>query len=210
MASVIVAGDTSGSCTLQAPAVSGSSVLTLPVATDTLVGKATTDTLTNKSIAATQLTGTISAARLPTGCVLQVVQSTNTATSNISSSSLVTTSLTGTITPTASSSKILVILNGVFGSSALTNFGYGNLYRTIGSGSPASIGNGFFLGSYISASRSISEFSYQFLDTPSTTSALIYTLYAQCVDGSNIWIGRWGQDVNWTQPTTFTLMEIAV
>ena len=50
MADIIVAGNTSGSITLSAPAVSGSSVLTLPVATDTLVGKATTDTLTNKTL----------------------------------------------------------------------------------------------------------------------------------------------------------------
>ena len=53
MSSVILAGDTSGSITLAAPAVAGSSVLTMPVATDTLVGKATTDTLTNKSLAVT-------------------------------------------------------------------------------------------------------------------------------------------------------------
>jgi hypothetical protein len=37
MSSVIVAGDTSGSVTLQAPAVSGSTVLTLPTTTGTLV-----------------------------------------------------------------------------------------------------------------------------------------------------------------------------
>ena len=52
MSSVIIAGDTSGTITLAAPATAGSSVLTLPVATDTLVGKATTDTLTNKTLTA--------------------------------------------------------------------------------------------------------------------------------------------------------------
>jgi hypothetical protein len=44
------AGSTSGTTTLQATAVAGTTVLTLPAATDTLVGKATTDTLTNKTL----------------------------------------------------------------------------------------------------------------------------------------------------------------
>jgi hypothetical protein len=57
MSSIVVAGDTSGSVTLQAPAVAGASVLTLPVATDTLVGKTTTDTLTNKTLTSPVING---------------------------------------------------------------------------------------------------------------------------------------------------------
>jgi hypothetical protein len=82
MASVIVSGDTSGTITIAAPAVAGSGTLTLPVATDTLVGKATTDTLTNKTLVApalgtpasgvlTNCTGVVAGA-LPAGSVLQV------------------------------------------------------------------------------------------------------------------------------------------
>ena len=56
MASISVAGDTSGSITISAPLVAGSGTLTLPTGTDTLVGKATTDTLTNKTLTSPVLT----------------------------------------------------------------------------------------------------------------------------------------------------------
>ena len=49
---VVLNGATSGSITIEAPAVAGSGTLTLPVATDTLVGRATTDTLSNKTLVA--------------------------------------------------------------------------------------------------------------------------------------------------------------
>ena len=85
MASISVAGDSSGSITIAAPAVAGSGVLTLPVATDTLAGIAATQTLTNKTLVApalgtpasgvlTNCTGVVAAA-LPAGSVLQVVNS---------------------------------------------------------------------------------------------------------------------------------------
>lgn len=44
-----IAGTTSGAVTLDATAIAGTGVLTLPNATDTLVGKATADILTNKT-----------------------------------------------------------------------------------------------------------------------------------------------------------------
>ena len=51
-----LSGSTSGTTTLQANAVAGTTTITLPAATDTLVGKATTDTLTNKTLTSPTLT----------------------------------------------------------------------------------------------------------------------------------------------------------
>lgn len=64
VANVGFAGSTSGSTTVQATAVAGTTTLTLPAATDTLVGKDTTDTLTNKTLTSPTLnTPTINDAR---------------------------------------------------------------------------------------------------------------------------------------------------
>jgi hypothetical protein len=49
-------GSTSGTTTIVATATAGTTTLTLPAATDTLVGKATTDTLTNKTLTSPTLT----------------------------------------------------------------------------------------------------------------------------------------------------------
>jgi hypothetical protein len=53
MSSVVISGDTSGSITLQAPAVAGSNTFTLPAATGTVlvstaVSSSSTNTVTNK------------------------------------------------------------------------------------------------------------------------------------------------------------------
>lgn len=53
---LLVAGSTSGTTTINATATAGTTTLTLPAATDTLVGKATTDTLTNKTLTSPTLT----------------------------------------------------------------------------------------------------------------------------------------------------------
>lgn len=54
-ATLLLAGSSSGATTLNASAVA-SGTLTLPAATDTLVGRATTDTLTNKTLTTPEIT----------------------------------------------------------------------------------------------------------------------------------------------------------
>jgi hypothetical protein len=57
--SAIFTGSTSGTTTVVATAAAGTTTLTLPAATDTLVGRATTDTLTNKTLTSPSLSGTV-------------------------------------------------------------------------------------------------------------------------------------------------------
>ena len=69
MSSVVISGDTSGTITLQAPAVSGSSVLTLPATTATLA------TLTTPSFASTIGVGGTTAANTGAGISFPATQS---------------------------------------------------------------------------------------------------------------------------------------
>ena len=60
-------GSTSGSVTIDAPAVAGTNTLTLPAVTDTLVGLAATQTLTNKSVALAAGTASVAPFNLTSG-----------------------------------------------------------------------------------------------------------------------------------------------
>lgn len=57
MASIVVAGDTSGSITLAAPLVAGTTTLTLPATTGNVVVDLATQTLTNKTLTSPTITG---------------------------------------------------------------------------------------------------------------------------------------------------------
>jgi hypothetical protein len=144
----------------------------------------------------------VPASGMPTGSVIQVVQGTTTTSATNSTTTYADTGLTATITPTSSSSKILVVIS------------HTNNYKTVGSS-----GNGLFLnlcrnGSQIiqfaselnytasvSANYFASCFNYQ--DSPATTSATTYkTQFKNAVAASTV-----GVQAN-DNMSTITLMEI--
>ena len=123
------------------------------------------------------------------GGVLQTVFSVISTRQTLNSDSYVATPLTITITPTSSSSKIVLFLRTLVNT---TNDDYPRFkwYRRIGSGSFSSIiteptnpNGGSSLGVYL-ADRANSSNSHQlnvmsdvYQDSPNTTSAVTYTLY---------------------------------
>jgi len=222
MSQVIIAGDTSGTITLQAPAVSGSTTLTLPATTDTLVGRTTTDTLTNKSIVATQLTGTIASARLPAGSVLQVVQATKTDTFSTASTSYTdVTGLSVSITPSSASNKILVFMNASVAAGNGSDINHAGIQIVRGS---TAIFIGDARGTRMQATAVVNTAtagqmnhpSAVYLDSPATTSATTYKLQIKTTNGSyTANVNRSGRDANdslgfdGTAASSITVMEIS-
>lgn len=186
--SIVLQGSTSGSVTLQEPAIAGSTVLTLP------------------AVSGTVLTTTSPKA----GNVIQVVQSVYSTQVQISSTSYQDTGLTASITPTSSSSKILVIVSQVCNIVILSNISFNssnNLVRgstqvyeqDIALGMQAGTGSAglIFNGSIVSMS---------YLDSPNTTSSTTYKTQSKISTTASSAYVRF-QDAG--SDSTITLLEIA-
>jgi hypothetical protein len=134
--------------------------------------------------------------------ILQVVQGTTTTNTSTTSTTYVNTSLSATITPFATTSKILIII-ATQGSTSVNNFGYylapfrGGASGTNVTGFANGFGDMYGNASLVTASNSL-----VYIDSPSTTSATTYYLCIKTEAGNTAVIGGTGIQ-------TITLMEIS-
>ena len=188
MASIVLAGSSSGAITVAAPAVAGTNTITLPASTGTII----TDTAPKA------------------GNILQVVQTVKTDIFTTTSTTFVdVTGFNATITPSSTSSKILILATTSYSSSSTGGLTVFNLLRgstNISQPDTTPAFNGT-MGAYISASSAIIPATINFLDSPSTTSATTYKIQLRTNAGTCLLNGRNTGDGAFT--STLTLMEVA-
>ena len=139
---------------------------------------------------------------MPAGSILQGVQGTTTSTTSTSSSSWAATTLSATITPKFSSSKILVTYSGSMYHYINTKAA-STIYRDSTEVTGMSSG---VVRSWKSNSRGFFPHGGEYLDSPSSTSAIVYKIYIKKDSGDYSVDYPTGADI--TRPT-ITLMEVA-
>lgn len=152
-----------------------------------------------------EATGLKWAAPVGGGKVLQVVQGVTTTSTTITSTSLTDTTITATITPTSSTSKILVMVDAqvfaqrnpgqtVYNGWSLLR-GSTNIYDRQNEGFACVTAFGATLVEIVANSQMI------YLDSPATTSATTYKAQAKCINGTMTLQRN-------SVPSSITLLEI--
>jgi len=202
MSKVRLYGDTSGFVELAAPDVSDDGVLTLPTAAQGIAS----ESYVNAAIAA-----------IP-GIGSNVVQTVKSDTQVISTTSN-TTIMSAAITPTATSSKVLVIVN-LQAAWDPSGASYA-LFRLVRGATNVYLGDA--AGSRVQATgmlndtttNRITPITFVFLDSPNTTDSRTYAIQGQGVGstGGNIYINRSVTDTNAAtftrNPSSITVIEVA-
>ena len=157
------------------------------------------------------------------GKVLQVVSTTKTSAWSSGSSSYVDiTGLSAAITPSSSSSKVLVIVNlsessstGVRGFNLVRDNEWGTGATSLGMGAAASNRTRAMIAGYTGnadATHSIISHCGQYLDSPSTTSQMTYKMHAKAQTNYTVYINRTQSDTDvadiFRTSSTIPLMEI--
>lgn len=183
--SIVFAGSTSGTITLQEPAVAGTNTITLPASTGTLL-----------------TTGSPQS-----GGVIQVANAVLSGLASTSSSTYADSGLTVSITPKFATSKILVIVDCV-GCSHGTNNTALQLRLVRNSTSIVLIEDYAGNPTGVAAESYTGGSGCSFLDSPATTSATVYKVqFASRANTAVAYINNYGS-VN-SVTSTITVMEIA-
>jgi len=146
-------------------------------------------------------TGGIGRSNMYTGAVLQVVNATYSTQVTTTSTSFVTTNLTASITPTSSSSKILILVSLPMYVSSASFSGIMTVFRGTTSGTNLGDATWGFANIFNGAASSQ---SCNYLDSPATTSSTTYTVAIRTENAAaTVYSSPNGQKC------TITLMEIA-
>ena len=127
-------------------------------------------------------------AAIPTGKVLQALQANDLTARATSSSSYVTASntLSLTITPSSTSSKVLILVSSTGGNTTAGNAGHATIYRN-----STNLGTSHGMAQFYGGSSDTrSAIGIKFLDSPNTTSATTYQVYIKTNGTGNM-------DLNW-------------
>jgi len=140
---------------------------------------------------------------LPSGSVLQVVQSVYRLTASSTSTTFASTGLTASITPTFSTSRILVMVVAA-GVGKETSNTWAQLKMQRGS-TDIFILNQFIGYNLATTPNFIGNVAGNFLDSPATTSPITYTLLLASANGPTVYINA----SSGADTSTITLLEIA-
>ena len=135
--------------------------------------------------------------------ILQVVQSTSTALTSTTSSTLSSTGVSATITPQATTSKILCVLNLPIWNATTGNGAAAQISRNSGAALSGQVNASF------SGNNTAQNINIVWLDTPATTSSTTYVAnFASMNNSSTVTTNKDWNSAN-TGQTTLTLLEIS-
>jgi len=162
------------------------------------------------AMAASKLTGALPAISgasltgISAGKVLQVVSSSG-GSSDTTSSSWTATGLSAAITPSATSSKVLIIVTDPMYYNSSANWVSWTAFRGTTSGTNLGVSTRGLSTIHAVAASTTQTASFNYLDSPSTTSATTYTVaFKNEAAAGTLYSGHFGMSTR-----TITLMEIA-
>jgi len=162
-----------------------------------------------EAVAASKLTGQVPDANAPSGSILQVITSQYTTPLSVGSTSFVDSGVSASITPSSSSSRIIILFQGQ-ASTASTGTILLNLVRgstTIAQ--PSSGGSPSSFNVYTQSNNFNWPTNFNWVDSPSTTSSTTYKLQWRLDYSGTGYLGRHVTNVEYNTPYSLTLMEIS-